>query len=274
MSDRRLFEFNNTSGKRYHFYIHNAIDWDSELFEQMTTMREASADDEVHIHINGHGGSVDIGTQYIAAMQASKAKIITYNEGLAASMFGLIFLAGQYAVPLPFSCIMIHQVQVGVSSIAASELEEYVKHSRSRFKALYKSIAPKFTTKKEDDKIFNTAYDMYLDYDEQIRRLGSRAVAPEEIEEGYEPYIVDVSVARELTDSPEMAEVTRLAGLINAEIISRVSCRLHGAVFIVQPTQHPDVASIIREMLEVAEMTDISVTTVNNYISILFKIPE
>lgn len=274
MTEKRLYEYNNNNnGKRYHFYIHDAVDWDSELFEQMTTMREATAEDVVHIHINGHGGSVSVGAQYISAMRASKATIITYNEGLAASMFALIFLAGDYVVPCEHSSLMLHEMRVGMSSTPSSDILRTVAHMQKGFRSLYDSVVKDFTTEEEDNLIFSTGFDHYFDYDEQVARLGEKSVVPEEEEEGVEPFIVTVDIAKSLTDSPEMAELTRVSTILNAEIISRVNSKIHGLVFMVIPSPNPDLVELIKDMLEEAEMEDVNASHVNGHMSVMFKIP-
>lgn len=275
MSEKRLYEYNNNNnGKRYHFYMHDQVDWDSELFEQMTTMREASPDDIVHIHINGHGGSVSVGAQYIAAMRSSKATIVTYNEGLAASMFALIFLAGDYSVPCEHSSLMLHEMRVGMGATASSDVLRTVTHMQRGFRSLYDSVVKDFTSEEEDEKIFSTGFDHYFDSEEQVERLGPKAVVPEDEEDTIEPFIITVDIAKCLTDSPEMAELTRLSTIVNAEIISRINAKVHGSVFLLLPSSNSDLVDILKDMLDEAEMDDVSVNFINNHMSIMFKIPE
>lgn len=62
----------------------------------------------VHIRINSPGGSVIEGWSIISAIKNSKMEIHTYNDGLAASIAGVIFCCGDYRCAMDYSITMIH----------------------------------------------------------------------------------------------------------------------------------------------------------------------
>jgi ATP-dependent Clp endopeptidase proteolytic subunit ClpP len=71
---------------------------------------------EITERINSPGGSVISGYSVVAANIASKAKIITINEGVAMSMGAVILATGNERKALDFSVAMIHNILLnGVS---------------------------------------------------------------------------------------------------------------------------------------------------------------
>lgn len=64
--------------------------------------------DRINIHINSPGGSVFHGFPIFNAIASSKKDIHTYNDGLAASMGGLLLLAGKKVHSAKNSLLMIH----------------------------------------------------------------------------------------------------------------------------------------------------------------------
>lgn len=64
--------------------------------------------DRINIHINSPGGSVYHGFPIFNAIAASKKDIHTYNDGMAASMAGVILLAGKTVHTAKNALLMIH----------------------------------------------------------------------------------------------------------------------------------------------------------------------
>jgi ATP-dependent protease ClpP protease subunit len=62
----------------------------------------------IHIRINSPGGNVMDGFSIISAMKNSTAKICTHNDGIAASIAGLILVAGDERYGKDYSITMIH----------------------------------------------------------------------------------------------------------------------------------------------------------------------
>lgn len=64
--------------------------------------------DRINIHINSPGGSVYHGFPIFNAIASSKRDIHTYNDGLAASMGGVLLLAGKKVHSAKNALLMIH----------------------------------------------------------------------------------------------------------------------------------------------------------------------
>lgn len=63
---------------------------------------------ECDIHINSGGGSVIDGYAIVSAMLHSKMKITAYNDGMAASIAGVIFQAAQNRIMMDYAINMVH----------------------------------------------------------------------------------------------------------------------------------------------------------------------
>lgn len=73
---------------------------------------------ELHIHINSPGGYVTEGYAMYNFLARHPAKKITYNDGLAASMASLLFLAGDVRIMPRNSLLMIHNPWGGINGDA------------------------------------------------------------------------------------------------------------------------------------------------------------
>lgn len=102
--------------------------WSPESVTAANFVRELAAidADELHVRINSEGGSVADGLAIYNALRrfASKAKVITHNDGIAYSIASLIFMAGDERHQAENSLLMIH-APWGYAGGNAAELREY-----------------------------------------------------------------------------------------------------------------------------------------------------
>ena len=137
-------------------------------------IRRATEADLIHIYINGPGGYVDTGLQYINAMRESRAKVVTILDGAAASMCGNIFLAGHEMIVQPYAILMLHDMlhafmhEKGIAVVQQS-LDSYNRI----FDKLIEDYIDGFLTKQEIQKIKDGS-DFYLEGAEIIERLNKR----------------------------------------------------------------------------------------------------
>lgn len=98
-------------------YIYGIIGgFDMDTFESINTAEKFRKDfeaaeseaDTVHVHINSPGGYIDEGMAIYNMLYASEKNIITYNDGLCASMAGLILLAGDKVKAFKNAAFMVH----------------------------------------------------------------------------------------------------------------------------------------------------------------------
>ena len=69
---------------------------------------EAEGCQRIHVRINSAGGSVAQGYSLFSALRHTRMEVHTWADGLALSMAGLIFLAGQHRHMAPWSMLMLH----------------------------------------------------------------------------------------------------------------------------------------------------------------------
>lgn len=62
----------------------------------------------IHVRINSPGGEIYHGSAIVSAIRRCKAEVITYNDGLAASMAGAIWLAGHKRRMASNALLMLH----------------------------------------------------------------------------------------------------------------------------------------------------------------------
>lgn len=68
----------------------------------------AENSDVVNIRINSPGGSILQGLSIVSAILTAKAQVVTYIDGVAASMAGIVAVAGHRVIMNDFAKLMIH----------------------------------------------------------------------------------------------------------------------------------------------------------------------
>lgn len=117
---------------------------------------EADAD-TIHVRINSPGGSVFEGLAIYNTLFASSKKIITYNDGLAASMGALILLAGDEIHSFSNSLFMLHNAS-GMFAGNKKQIEEQLEVMDSIDESLSTAIEERLGITSEEVK------ENYLNY--------------------------------------------------------------------------------------------------------------
>lgn len=116
------------------------FDWDT--WETINTAKKFRQDfkalesehDEIHVHINSHGGIVTEGLAISNIIQNSSSKVHTHIDGAAFSMAALIALSGHQVHMAKNSLLMIHNAWTmswGNSNDLQNASEELTKYDRS-----------------------------------------------------------------------------------------------------------------------------------------------
>lgn len=98
--------------------------------------------DTIHVYINSYGGEVFEGLAIYNQLKRHKANVITYADGIAASIASIIFAAGDERVIYDTSMLMIHNVWQSASGNAeqlrkvADELEVVNSTTMNALKAV------------------------------------------------------------------------------------------------------------------------------------------
>ena len=100
---------NQESTREATIYIYDEISWFGVLAEDVIQQIQDLDVDTIHVRINSPGGSVFEGVAIANLLKAHKAKVITYNDSLAASIATIIFLAGDDRHVADNSLFMMHK---------------------------------------------------------------------------------------------------------------------------------------------------------------------
>lgn len=158
-------------GNRWVIFIDNDIvepDYYTLVCQALLT---ATAEDEVYIPINSHGGSVSSGLAITDAMQRCKAHIITDVVGHAYSCGAMIWSFGDELKMGKYARIMFHSsshMAWGKSADVAEEAEHLVKGMEYLMDRIVKRGV---ITQEERDKCFENRIDVYFNYDQLKDRL-------------------------------------------------------------------------------------------------------
>ena len=140
----------NKATKTAKISIYGDIGWDdrwwggtnNESYELVRLIsRLEKTNDRINVHINSPGGSITEGLAIYNALKNSKADIHTYNDGITASMAGIIMLAGTSHMPKT-SVFHVHRAITGIYG-NATDFAEGIKSLEVFEASLINAIAEK-----------------------------------------------------------------------------------------------------------------------------------
>ena len=140
---------------RHQIYIHNSLEQPDEMIAILDILYSASKEDEVVIHLNSGGGSIDSLDTLLSAIASCPAHIHVVATGTIASAATFILLASDSFEISPFATLLFHACSFGVYGEAQDNLEyvQFVhKESERLMRSYYRHI---FTEEEIDDIIFN-----------------------------------------------------------------------------------------------------------------------
>ena len=94
------------------------------IAEQINRINQSGDVDLIIERINSNGGQVTNGLSVVAANLRSKIEIHTYNDGIAASMAGVILLTGKKIFAADYSQLMLHEPQLFSETIETTKDEK------------------------------------------------------------------------------------------------------------------------------------------------------
>lgn len=100
---------NEAGSREATIYIYDEISWFGVLAEDVVSQIQDLDVDKIHVRINSPGGSVFEGVAIANILKAHKAKIVTYNDSLCASIATIIFLSGDERHVADNSLFMMHK---------------------------------------------------------------------------------------------------------------------------------------------------------------------
>lgn len=152
-------------------YVYDEIGPPVDYVEMVHTLRYAPKGQDIVIHINSPGGSLNSCLSIINAMGASEADITTVVDGEASSAGAMIWLAGhQKAIASPHVSVMVHGASVGFNPAKTSDINNSNKATDKIIEGLLDDLADGFLTDEEREDI-RKGVDVYLVGSEIIERL-------------------------------------------------------------------------------------------------------
>jgi len=156
----------------YKIYIFDIISCDIIDYHRLIDLLHmVTKDDEVKIYIDSFGGSVQTGCMICAAMEDCKAHITTYALDMAFSMGSTIWAFGDTLELFPGAIIMFHNMSTFMYGYLG-DIRTDLKIKEDIFDRILEiSIKKGILLQEEKDDIINKNKDIYIPYEEMIKRL-------------------------------------------------------------------------------------------------------
>lgn len=151
------------------YYLAGGIQQSQYYTELFYTLRTASGNDLIYLHLNTSGGDFDTGLQIINNMRASDAHVVTVLEARAYSMGAFIFLAGDEFV-VHDNCQLLFHIYSGVFAGKGNEQQAEGLALSSWFEKFMMRTCQPFLSAKEVKSILKGA-DLWMDSDEIRHRI-------------------------------------------------------------------------------------------------------
>lgn len=157
-SDYQLDIFNQEKTPVIYLYggVGNDEKIDGDLIAQQIRSFEQQGATQIIERINSGGGSVINGLSIVSANLNSKCEIHTYNDGIAASMAGIIWMTGDKVFMSDYAQLMIHEPSIGGETIETIQNEKTKRGLIAICDSLSKIIQNRTgKSKEETDRIMN-----------------------------------------------------------------------------------------------------------------------
>lgn len=162
------------SENKYQVFLNDDIVHDPNLYRNLFTILNRAKENEViEMYINSYGGSVITGIMIISAMKKCKAKIITYNCGIAMSIGSSIWLYGDELRLFPGAITMFHCTlhgDQGYSTFIKDKADFIISTFRN---ILNRALKLNVLTQEEVDNILTKNHELYIGYDDMIKRINN-----------------------------------------------------------------------------------------------------
>lgn len=159
--------------KLHKFYLVGEVKGPSEYVQWFETIRNASENDIVVIHINSPGGDLLTAVQFMRVMAETKAHIVASVEGMCMSAATLIFLSARSWEISNHSMFMFHNYTSGLFG-KGGEMHDQIQYERKWSEKLWNDIYSDFLSAEEIKDILANK-DIWLFGEEVTKRLEARA---------------------------------------------------------------------------------------------------
>lgn len=161
------------STNRTDIYLNQRIGQPHHYFEMLEILRSAKGEDEVFIHLNNSGGSLDTTIQIVNAIKESYAKVITCLDGVAHSAASIILLSGNVVTVSKYGSMLCHYYTDIVAG-KGHEIDAITQFDKKYYKKFFKEIYKNFLTPSELTKLFE-GKDYWFSSEDILKRLNKNA---------------------------------------------------------------------------------------------------
>jgi len=151
------------------FYLSGEIKDPENYVEMFETIRNASENDIIKIHINSPGGQLFTAIQFLRVLGESKAIVIGSVEGACMSAATMIFLACDSFEISEHSMFMFHNYSSMIAG-KGGEMFDNIIHERKWSERIMRQVYKNFLTDEEVKSILENK-DIWMEGEEVIRRI-------------------------------------------------------------------------------------------------------
>lgn len=217
MSNIRTFV--NQADKTADIYIYGDIGYevDGNFIAELVRAYDEQGIEIINQHINSGGGSILNGLSIVSAnLNCKTAKIHTYNDGVAASMAGIIFLTGAKRIMADYSLLMIHEPSLNGNTIDTSK-DENTRNALTALKSQLLTIIGGMTGK--------TNFDL-----EQIMAAETWYTANQAKKMGFADEIISLPRAKNIFESANHIDILQAVNSLYMNKL-KTTCNSCGEVF-------------------------------------------
>ena len=164
--------YSRPSSYMHSFYLYDIGD-PEQYTDWLDTIRNATDNDVVKIHINSPGGNLLTTIQIMRALQETLATVICSVEGQCMSAATLLFLCADVVEVSDHSMFMFHNYSGGTFG-KGGEMMDQLKYESEWSKKMFSDVYDDFLTEAELESMFNNK-DIWMTGEEVTDRVRQRA---------------------------------------------------------------------------------------------------
>lgn len=176
----------------YSLYLDSSINTAEEMRDMINALLYAQENDEVLLHINSPGGSVDGGLALLNAINLCSAPVTIIGSGSICSMVAIILCDANAFQLMPFTSVMFHSVSFGYAAEASSVLK-YAEFTKKQSEDMMTYYCLGVLTEEELDGIFNRKDELWMGVAEFTERFKRKLEAQQRVDEYLEAEDIDPS---------------------------------------------------------------------------------
>lgn len=170
------------------YYLYGPLEDEADYIELIHSIRYASPEQRITIHINSPGGSMYACLAIINAIDACQGEVLTVLDGEASSAAAMIWLAGHVkAIASKRVALMVHTAATGFMSTKIPEIRGSIDVTEKLIKELIDDLCEGILTPEEFTDVYR-GHDVYLIGSEILDRM---------------PGMADIEETEELEDETE-----------------------------------------------------------------------